>query len=207
MTIAPSLSLVHAYEGADPYEIIPSKWGNLPRWHVNANLTGEMKDYERVRNDPIEAEAKLADIATREKALLAQHMELEANKRKFQDAVNKFMDSVVGPAAQMMDRLEQRRAGEVADQQEPLAVPPGAPDDPSDPSKEPEPALELEGDNVSGTSPGEPTEPEQKEDQDPHGEFLKLKAPVSMDQAEFPGPELPHPPEVQQPIAAGLDKE
>ena len=68
MTVAPCHPPVHAYDGADPYEIIPSKWGNLPRWHVNANLTGEMKDYERVRNDAIEAEAKLADIAAREKA-------------------------------------------------------------------------------------------------------------------------------------------
>jgi hypothetical protein len=30
MTIAPSLPLVHGYEGANPYEIIPSKWGKTP---------------------------------------------------------------------------------------------------------------------------------------------------------------------------------
>lgn len=83
MTIAPQHPPVHAYDGADPYEIIPSKWGNLPRWHVNANLTGEMKDYERVRNDAIEAEAKLADIAAREKATLSDHLALQAERAAF----------------------------------------------------------------------------------------------------------------------------
>ncbi len=80
MTIAPSLPLIHGYEGANPYEIIPSKWGNLPRWHVNANLTGEMKGYERVRNDAIEAEAKLADIEAREKALMADKMAFQLRR-------------------------------------------------------------------------------------------------------------------------------
>ena len=57
--------------------------------------------------------------------------------------------------------------------------------------------------SVSGTSPGEPSEARAKKTER-SGEFLKLTAPISMDQTEFPDPELPHPPEVQQPIAAGL---
>ena len=38
-------------------------------------------------------------------------------------------------------------------------------------------------------------------------EFPRLTKPIAMDQTEFPDPELPHPPEQQQQIAAGLDKE
>ena len=109
--------------------------------------------------------------------------------------VTKFVD-FVGKASVLFDRLDKLRADQA---EEPLAAPPGTE------NKEPEPALSLEDAEVSGTSPGEPSEAPEKKDLDPHGEFLKLKAPISMDQAEFPDPELPHPPEVQQPIAAGLD--
>ena len=59
--------------------------------------------------------------------------------------------------------------------------------DPGDPSKEPEPSLDLEGDNIPGTE--DPDDPATKEDQ-----------------PEFPDPELPTPPAVKTPIAAGLDK-
>ena len=111
--------------------------------------------------------------------------------------MTRFVD-FVGKASVLFDRLHKLRADQA---EEPLATPPGAE------NKEPEPALELEDSEVSGRAPGDPSEDPTKEDQDRPGEFLKLKAPVSMDQAEFPVPELPHPPEVQQPIAAGLDKE
>ena len=76
-------------------------------------------------------------------------------------------------------------------------------------NKEPEPPLGLEDAEVSGTSPGEPSGPEQKEDEvgDPYGEFPRLTKRIATDQPEFPDPELPHPPEVQEPVAAGLDKE
>ena len=200
MTIAPSLPLIHGYEGANPYEIIPSKWGNLPRWHVNANLTGEMKGYERVRNDAINAQSRLDDLAAREKALMADKMAFSAEKAKFKADAEAFgagASALMGRIAVEQDRLQKIKA----DQQEPLASPPGAE------NKDPEPVLELEGDSISGASPGEPTEPEPKEDQegDPHGEFPRLTKPIAMDQPEFPDPELPHPPEVQQPIGVGLD--
>ena len=110
--------------------------------------------------------------------------------------VTRFVD-FVGKASVLLDRLHKLRADQA---EEPLALPPGTE------NKEPEPALSQADAEVSGTPPGEPTEPEQKEDQDPHGEFLKLKAPVSMDQPEFPEEgELPTPPTVPPPIAGGLD--
>jgi hypothetical protein len=42
---------------------------------------------------------------------------------------------------------------------------------------------------------------------DPAGELLRLKAHVTLDQTEFPDPELQHPPVMKQPIAAGLDED
>ena len=39
---------------------------------------------------------------------------------------------------------------------------------------------------------------------DPAGDRSR---PVTLDQTEFPDPELPHPPVVKQPIAAGLDED
>jgi hypothetical protein len=195
MTIAPSLPLVHGYQGANPYEIIPSKWGNLPHWHVNANLTGEMKDYERVRNDAIEAEAKLADIEAREKAMLAEHLALNAERAAFDAERRAFADQAAALAGRLSvewDRIEKLRADQI---EEPLASPPGT--DPDNPNKLPEPSLELEGDNISGASPGNASPGDPSED--------PTKEAVTRDQTEFPSPELPHPPEVQQPIAVGLD--
>jgi hypothetical protein len=72
-------------------------------------------------------------------------------------------------------------------------------------SKEPEPSLELENDTISGTLPGDPSQSDTNGD--PRGEFLRLSKPVTMDQTEFPTGELPTPPEVPQPIAAGLDQD
>ena len=86
---------------------------------------------------------------------------------------------MAGRVGKAIDRLEQMRADAEAEQ-EPLASPPCTDADPDDPSKEPEPALELED------GEGDP--------------------PVTTDQPEFPDPELPHPPQVEQPISVGLDQ-
>ncbi len=57
MTVAPSHPPVHAYEGADPYEIIDSKWGRLERWRALAMATGEASALtelsKKVRNDSV----------------------------------------------------------------------------------------------------------------------------------------------------------
>ena len=96
-----------------PYELIPSKWGTLPRWHVNAQLTGEMRSYERVRNDAIEAEAKLADVEAREKAMLAEHLALQTERAAFDVEKRAFADQAAALAGRLSvewGRIEKLRA-------------------------------------------------------------------------------------------------
>ena len=138
----------------------------------------------------VDAVAAIDDLAARSAALDAREQELTARELVLNAATNKIVD-FIGQAALFLDRQEKLRADQ---QEEPLASPPGSANDPSEPkSKDPEPALEPEGqgDTIAGTSPGDPSSP----------------LPVTLDQAEFPDPQLPHPPAQQQPIAAGLDKE
>jgi hypothetical protein len=187
MTVAPQHPPVHAYEGEDPYEIIDSKWGRVERWRALANATGELSALtaltEKVRNDAAgiaaRQDAREAELNSRADALSARELRHAVN-------VTQFVD-FVGKASVLFDRLHKMRADA---QEEPLGTPPG---DPSNPSKEPEPGLELEGDNIAGTSPGEPSE----DPDDPA---------TAEDQTEFPSGELPHPP-VSQPIAVGLDED
>ena len=168
----------------------------MEREKAKAIATGEFSGLvelsKKIRNDS-------ASIAARQDA---REAELNAradaiNARELQHAVNvtQFVD-FVGKASVLFDRLHKLRADQA---EEPLAAPPGIP---SDPSKEPEPSLELEGANAAG----DPLEELTKES-DPHGEFPRLTKPIAMDQSEFPDPELPTPPEQQQQIAAGLDDE
>ena len=198
MTVAPTRPLMHAYSGDDPMEIVDYHGRKLERWRALAEETGRLSALvelsKQVRNDSV---AITARHDAREAELNAREDSIAERERVHAVHVTQFVD-FVGKASVLFDKLHKLRADQA---EEPLAAPPGTE------NKEPEPPLALEDAEVSGTSPGEPSEPEPKEDQDPHGEFLKLKAPVSMDQAEFPGPELPHPPEVEQPIAAGIDKD
>jgi hypothetical protein len=185
---------MHAYSSEDPMEIIDYHGRKLERWRALAEETGRLSALvelsKQVRNDS----ATIVDRQNARDELNARQDSIAARERQHAVNVTQFVD-FVGKASVLFDRLHKLRADQA---EEPLAAPPGA-------SKEPEPALSKEDAEVSGTSPGEPTETDPKEDQDPHGEFLKLKVPVTTDQTEFPDPELPHPPEVQQPIAAGLD--
>jgi hypothetical protein len=188
MTVAPSHPPVHSYDGEDPYEIIDSKWGKMERWRAISQATGELSALtvltEKVRNDA-------ADIAVRqdarERALNSREDSISARELKV--AIDAAMVSeLMGRVGKAIDWIEKQKADA---EEPPLPTPPGsdavsASGDPSDPSKEPEPSLELEGDNIPGTE--DPDDPSAKEDQ-----------------PEFPDPELPHPPVVQQPIAAGLD--
>jgi hypothetical protein len=170
MTVAPSHPPVHGYEGEDPYEIIESKWGKIERWRALSQTTGELSALtaltEKVRNDA-------AGIAARQDAREAELNSRADNlsARELQHAVNvtQFVD-FVGKASVLFDRLHRMRADA---QEEPLAAPPGTS---GDPNKEPEPSLELEGDNIAGTSE-DPDDPATAEDQ-----------------TEFPTGELPHPP-------------
>jgi hypothetical protein len=200
MTVAPARPLLHAYSNEDPMEIIDYHGRKLERWRALAEETGRLSALvelsRQVRNDS----AVIVDRQNaRDAELNARQDSIAERERIHAVHVTRFVD-FVGKASVLFDRLHKLRADQA---EEPLAAPPGAE------NKEPEPALSPEDAEVSGAPPGEPSEDPTMEDQegDPYGEFPRLTKPIAMDQAEFPDPELPHPPEVQQPIAAGLDKE
>jgi hypothetical protein len=201
MTVAPPRPLAHSYSnhdgiGENPYELIPSHWGTMERWRVTALQTGEMNDYERVRNDAIEAQTKLDDIAAREEAL-------DERERGLGVAAAQIA-ALAGRASVLWDRIEQARADQ---REEPLAHPPG---EPGETSKQPEPSLPLADDThvPTGDLHDLPAKEDPDVEEDTRGEFLRLKAPMSLDdEVEFPTSELPQPPVVAQPIAAGLDQD
>jgi hypothetical protein len=198
MTVASARPLMHAYSGDDPMEIIDYHGRKLERWRALAEETGRLSALvelsKQVRND---SATIVARHDAREAALNSREDSIAERERIHAVHVTQFVD-FVGKASVLFDRLHKLRADQ---QEEPLSLPPGHK------TEEPDPPLAQEDTEVSGTSPGEPTETDPKEDQDPRGGFLKLTHPISMDQAEFPDPELPHPPVVNQPIAAGLDRE
>jgi hypothetical protein len=164
----------------DPWEMLDTPWGRMAAWKAATYATGTteaaMRTLEQVRNDSAtivaRQDAREASLNTRQDALDQREREVGVMAVKVAE--------MAGRMSVEWDKLQKAKADAA---EEPLPAPPG---DPSDPSKEPEPSLELEGDNIPGTE--DPDDPSAKEDQ-----------------PEFPDPELPHPPVVQQPTAAGLD--
>ena len=130
--VAPIGRMVSSYAGENPYELIPSPWGEMERWRADALATGELSALtaltEQVRND---AAGIAARQDAREAELNARADAISARELQHAVSVTQFVD-FVGKASVLFDKLEQTRAdaGEVA-----LASPPGA---------EPEPSLELE---------------------------------------------------------------
>jgi hypothetical protein len=191
MSSSEALRIKYA-DPVDPFEKIPTPWGHMEAWRAAAIATGEVSALtelsKQVRNDSAaivdRQNARDAELNSREDSIAARERLHAVN-------VTRFVD-FVGKASVLFDRLHKLRADQA---EEPLALPPAA-------SKEPEPALSLEDAEVSGAAPGEPSEDtsEGEAPQDPHGEFLKLKAPVTMDEdpSVAPAPQMP--------IAAGLDK-
>lgn len=189
------------FKCADPtdiYEMVDTPWGHIPAWKASTLATGTMGAYDeymkQIRADAAEAQTKIADIEQRGAALSAREALL-------QDAALKLVD-FAGRIATLFDRYEQKRADAArVEQEEPPEHPPGEPPGeelsrdapPGDPgNKLPDPSLSLE--ELGAVAP----------DEDPSGEFLRLKSPI--DEAEFPEPEdkLPVPP-VAQSIAAQFD--
>ena len=165
MSTAPARPLMHAYlDEGDPMEIVDSPFGRMEREKAKAIATGEFSGLvelsKKIRND-------LAAIAARHDAreaeLNSREDSIAARERQHAVNVTQFVD-FVGKASVLFDRLHKLRADQA---EEPLAAPPGHK------SEEPDPVLQLEDSEVSGKSPGEPSEA--KEDQefegDPHGEF------------------------------------
>lgn len=180
MTTAPVYPPVHVYEGENPYEIVNSKFGRMERWRALAMATGEASALtelsKQVRND---AATIVARQDARDAALNARQDSLDQRERQI-GVMAAQVSEMAGRMSVEWDKLQKAKADAA---EEPLATPPG---DPSDQSKEPEPALELED------AEGDPPDPDD---------------PVTTEQAEFASGELPAPPIVQSPTAAGLDEE
>jgi hypothetical protein len=168
----------------DPWEMLDTPWGHMPAWKAATYATGTteaaMRALEQVRNDSAtivaRQDAREASLNTRQDALDQREREVGVMAVKVAE--------MAGRMSVEWDKLQKAKADAA---EGPLATPPGTDADPGDPSKEPEPSLELEGDNIPGTE--DPDDPSAKEDQ-----------------PEFPDPELPTPLAVETPIAAGLDK-
>lgn len=204
MTVAPKYPLTHAYEGENPYELIPSSFGVMERWRVNAMQTGETSALielsKKVYNDTI---AAADNIAAREADITAREAACDVRERQI--AVHATLIShLMGRIGAEQDRLDKIKADAA---EEPLPLPPGHN---LARSAEPDPPLSSPS-ATDAALPGDPSPP--TEGTDP-GEFPRLNRPITRDQdeppaggVEFPDPELPHPPVVEQPIAAGLDQD
>lgn len=146
MTTAPAHPPVHGYDGADPYETIPSKWGSLERWRVNALATGETSALtelsKQVRNDTASIVARQD---ARESSLNAREDALNAREREL-GVKTALVTELMGRVAVEQDRINKFKA-RVDAEQEPLATPPGS-------SKEPDPPQPPESDQSEF-----PTEP------------------------------------------------
>ena len=108
MTTAPARPLLHAYEGENPYELIPSPWGEMERWRADALATGELSALtaltEQVRNDAAGIHARLD---ARERELQARSDAISARELQHAVSVTNFVD-FVGKASVLFDRLRAR---------------------------------------------------------------------------------------------------
>jgi hypothetical protein len=173
----------------DPWEMLDTPWGHIPAWKAATIATGTMgsamEAYEQVRND---SAGIVARHDARERELSARADALDQRER----AIGVMAAQIADMAG--WDALQKAKADQ---DPEDLPLPPGHI------SEEPDPSL---GQDDTGELPGqEPGEDSAQKDQDPRGEFLRLKHPVTRDQSEFPTGEHPLPPVVTQPVAAGLD--
>ena len=189
---------LHSYApGKNPMELVSTSAGRMERWRADALLLGETSAAIQARHDAVstldDLEKQKRELAAGQAALAIERATFDAEKRAFADQAA----TLAGRLSVEWDRLEKLRADQL---EEPLVVPPG-----TDQSKEPEPPLELEDAAAPGTVAG--IHEGEELPSDPAGEFLRPKMPVTTDQAEFPTAELPTPPVVQQPIAAGLDED
>jgi hypothetical protein len=154
---------------SSPFETIDTPLGKMERWRAEALIIGStsgIQDVYRTIRDDATAQAARADEAEA-RATLIRHLCAKV------DAFESKLDNLV---AQVAAEREARRADEArkaAFDQEPLALPPGDPPDPtvirdethqpggelhSIAAKEPDPDLEIEGDAV-GDLPKEIEDP------------------------------------------------
>jgi hypothetical protein len=182
MTHDPHFPTLEQIMHNNPFELVDSPWGHIERWRASTLSTGTMGALAQVHaivRDDAAAVAARADAEEARTALI-QHL-----CDKVADFQRRFDDHV----ARLAKAEEQRRADEEAQrefEEEPIELPPNLePDIVEDDTHVP-------GGELHALPPSEVPEPS-----------LELEG----DQSEFPDPELPKPPQVEQPTAIEFDDE
>ena len=178
MTEAPKFPLEHSHTGDEnPFESVHSKFGLMERWRAHALQTGELGAMT-VLSDHVKNDAVARMDAVEEREAQCAAREEACDQRERALGVTAAkFVDFVGKSAVLFDRLAQAKA-DAEREPEDLPLPPGHV------SELPQPSLNADADTgeLPGQEPGE-------------------------DQAEFPDPELPHPPVTEQPVSPGLDTE
>ncbi len=184
MTVAPSHPPVHSYDpGKNPMELVSTSAGRMERWRADALLLGETSAAIQARHDAVttldDLEQQKRDLAAGQAALTIERTTFDAEKRAFADQAA----TLAGRLSVEWDRFQKIKADQEREPEEPLEILPE-----EWRSAEPEPPLALEGNNISGTSPGNasPGEPSEAS-------------------AEGEAPEAPL--EFRMPVAAGFDSD
>ena len=111
----------------DPFELADSPWGHIERWRASTLATGTMgalaQVYEMVRNDAAEVEARANEMEARKG--LVQHL---CDMIAGMDARITALADALEARHKADSEAEERKA---AFEEEPLALPPGDPPDPS----------------------------------------------------------------------------
>ena len=163
--------------------------GSWPEVMEHIPSSKVIKQKLKIINDAAHAEGRLQSISDREVAVRKAEAQRKADDAENDHALQEMGRRVTElemQAAKLAPILQQFQQFQTQQQQNDMPPPPGeAMADDGD----------LETPNAPTTNKADPNV------DDARGEFLRL------DEPEFPGPELPHPPVVKQPFAAGLDKE
>jgi hypothetical protein len=176
--LTPIIPVVRDDTWENPYEIVDSPIGRMPRWKAATTLTAKTQHYIQVRNDADEAAARLMETLGRADATIARR------------GLIKDMCDRMDAFARRLDAIEARhRADDAAKErerifdEEPLAQPPG--------TNQPEPAQIKDDEPPLAKGPGELPAPSLAEDAlgDLPEELRDLPEPVS----EPKGSVLPQP--------------
>lgn len=123
--------------------------GPMERWRADALLLGETSAAIQARHDAVttldDIEQQKRELTAGQAALAIEPATFDAERRAFADQAA----TLAGRLSVEWDRFQKIKADQEREPEEPLEILPE-----EWRSAEPEPPLALEGDNISGTSPG-----------------------------------------------------